>query len=134
MRTTKIEATSVLCVQQARSRLLLLSHYDSSALNCEIVGSANHTVVHYGIIASGNQVVKDAAVRDRLRDEFNALYAEMEAAGLMNDFPCLVIQGICDYADLHRNDMWHPYAASSMQDFTLLGSASHRLRSFVSRR
>lgn len=29
-------------------------------------------VVHYGIIASGNQVTKDATVRDRLRDEFDA--------------------------------------------------------------
>ncbi|KIX01149.1 uncharacterized protein Z518_08874 [Rhinocladiella mackenziei CBS 650.93] len=71
----------------------------------------NKPVVHYGIIASGNQVVKDAAVRDRLRDEFNAFCVEMEAAGLMNAFPCLVIRGICDYADLHKNDAWHPYAA-----------------------
>lgn len=71
----------------------------------------NNPVVHYGVIASGTQVVKDAAVRDRLRDEFNALCVEMEAAGLMNEFPCLVIRGICDYADLHKNDGWHPYAA-----------------------
>ena len=47
----------------------------------------NKPVVHYGVIASGNQVVKDAAVRDRLRDEFDALCVEMEAAGLMNEFP-----------------------------------------------
>lgn len=36
----------------------------------------------------------------------------MEAAGLMNDFPCLVIRGICDYADSHKNDKWQPYAAA----------------------
>jgi nucleoside phosphorylase len=71
----------------------------------------NHPAVHYGVIASANQVVKDAAVRDRLRDEFNALCVEMEAAGLMNEFPCLVIRGICDYADSHKNDAWHAYAA-----------------------
>jgi nucleoside phosphorylase len=91
---------------------------ESPAANCE--GShtkrkqrkSNKPVVHYGGIASGNQVVKDAAVRDRLRDEFNAFCVEMEAAGgLMNGFPCLVIRGICDYADLHKNDAWHPYAA-----------------------
>ena len=35
----------------------------------------------------------------------------MEAAGLMNDFPCLVIQGICDYADSHKNKKWQSYAA-----------------------
>ena len=71
----------------------------------------NDPVIHYGVIASGNQVVKNAAVRDRLRDEFDAFCVEMEAAGLMNEFPCLVIRGICDYADLHKNDAWHPYAA-----------------------
>jgi nucleoside phosphorylase len=35
----------------------------------------------------------------------------MEAAGLMNDFPCIVIRGICDYADSHKNDTWQKYAA-----------------------
>lgn len=37
----------------------------------------------------------------------------MEAAGLMNSFPCLVIRGICDYADSHKNDRWQRYAAST---------------------
>jgi nucleoside phosphorylase len=36
----------------------------------------------------------------------------MEAAGLMNDFPCLVIRGICDYADSHKNKEWQGYAAA----------------------
>lgn len=35
----------------------------------------------------------------------------MEAAGLMNDLPCLVIRGISDYCDSHENDDWHKYAA-----------------------
>ncbi|KAF3182219.1 hypothetical protein TWF225_004380 [Orbilia oligospora] len=35
----------------------------------------------------------------------------MEAAGLMDDFPCIVIPGICDYADERKNDGWHEYAA-----------------------
>ncbi|THC90327.1 hypothetical protein EYZ11_010206 [Aspergillus tanneri] len=35
----------------------------------------------------------------------------MEAAGLMQDFPCLVIRGICDYADSHKNKKWQGYAA-----------------------
>lgn len=37
---------------------------------------------------------------------------EMEAVGLMNDFKCLVIRGICDYADSHKNKLWQPYAAA----------------------
>lgn len=29
----------------------------------------------------------------------------------MDSFPCLVIRGICDYADSHKNKIWQPYAA-----------------------
>ncbi|OCK86704.1 purine and uridine phosphorylase, partial [Cenococcum geophilum 1.58] len=67
--------------------------------------------IHYGTIASGNQVIKDAETRDRLGEE--CLCFEMEAAGLMNDFPCLVIRGICDYADSHKNKRWQNYAAAT---------------------
>ncbi|KAK1468711.1 hypothetical protein CMEL01_00478 [Colletotrichum melonis] len=69
--------------------------------------------IHYGIIASGNSVVKDSISRDQILQqlETGCLCFEMEAAGLMNDFPCLVIRGICDYADSHKNDRWQNYAA-----------------------
>ncbi len=70
--------------------------------------------IHYGTIASGNQVMKDGASRDRHSRELdNVLCFEMEAAGLMDNFPCLVIRGISDYADSHKNDRWQPYAAAT---------------------
>lgn len=71
-------------------------------------------LVHYGLIASGNQVIKDAAFRDKVNKGLggNVLCLEMEAAGLMNDFPCIVIRGICDYADSHKNKDWQEYAAA----------------------
>ena len=69
--------------------------------------------IHYGTIASGNQVVKDSVTRDYWRDEEGVLCFEMEAAGLMDSFPCLVIRGICGYADSHMNMRWQPYAAAS---------------------
>ena len=70
--------------------------------------------VHYGLIASGNRVVKDAIFRDEINKKLggNVLCFEMEAAGLMNDFPCLVIRGICDYADSHKNKDWQEHAAA----------------------
>jgi hypothetical protein len=37
----------------------------------------------------------------------------MEAAGLMESFPCLVIRGICDYSDSHKNKQWQEYAAAT---------------------
>lgn len=70
--------------------------------------------VQFGLIASGNQVIKDASVRDRLNERLggNVLCVEMEAAGLMNDFPCIVVRGICDYADSRKNKEWQEYAAA----------------------
>ncbi|KAK6218463.1 pfs domain-containing protein [Colletotrichum tabaci] len=68
-------------------------------------------VIHYGLIASANQVMKDARKRDALAAEKNVLCFEMEAAGLMNHFPCLIIRGICDYSDSHKNKQWQGYAA-----------------------
>ena len=67
--------------------------------------------VHYGLVASADQLMKDAKVRDRLVQEQNVLCFEMEAAGLVNHFPCLVIRGICDYSDSHKNKEWQGYAA-----------------------
>ena len=71
-------------------------------------------VIHYGTIASGNRVMRDAAERDKVSLGFGGVLCfEMEAAGLMNNFPCLVIRGICDYADSHKNKKWQAYAAGT---------------------
>ncbi|KAI9713153.1 MAG: hypothetical protein M1820_001138 [Bogoriella megaspora] len=73
-------------------------------------------IIHYGIIASGNQVIKDAGVRDTLSIGLGGVLCfEMEAAGLMNNDRCkfMVIRGICDYADSHKNKKWQPYAAAA---------------------
>ena len=67
--------------------------------------------IHHGTIASGNQVMKDASFRDRLANEKDVLGFEMEAAGLVNHFPCLIVRGICDYSDSHKNKAWQGYAA-----------------------
>lgn len=70
--------------------------------------------IHYGLIASGNQVIKDGRTRDKINTTLNGevLCVEMEAAGLMNNFPCIVIRGICDYADSRKNKHWQEYAAA----------------------
>ncbi|KAK1837689.1 NB-ARC and TPR domain protein, partial [Colletotrichum chrysophilum] len=69
-------------------------------------------VVHRGNIASGELVVKDALLRDTLAQQDGLLCFEMEAAGAIADFPCLVVRGISDYCDSHKNDVWHGYAAA----------------------
>jgi nucleoside phosphorylase len=78
----------------------------------------DNPIIHYGLIASANQLMKDALVRDTLAAEKNVLCFEMEAAGLMNHFPCLVIRGICDYSDSHKNKEWQGYAAMMAAAYT----------------
>ncbi|KAF3159861.1 hypothetical protein TWF106_001393 [Orbilia oligospora] len=68
-------------------------------------------MIHHGTIASSDTLMKDAFERDRCARELGVLCFEMEAAGLMNNLPCLVVRGICDYSDSHKNDDWHNYAA-----------------------
>ena len=67
--------------------------------------------VHHGTIASGNQVMRHGGTREKLRQQLEVLCFEMEAAGFMNELPCLVIRGICDYSDTHKFKSWQGYAA-----------------------
>ena len=67
--------------------------------------------IHYGLIASGDQVMKDPRKRDTLAQQHGILCFEMEAAGLMDELPTLVIRGICDYCDSHKQKDWQGYAA-----------------------
>lgn len=85
---------------------------DSNQVERRPARSDSDPVIHYGLIASGNQVVKDGVKRDQLRKELDVICFEMEAAGLMDNFPCLVIRGICAYADSHNNKRWQRYAAA----------------------
>jgi nucleoside phosphorylase len=73
----------------------------------------SYIVVHRGTIASGELVVKDAELRDNLAKAYGLLCFEMEATGALTDFPCIVIRGISDYCDSHKNDQWHGYAAAA---------------------
>jgi nucleoside phosphorylase len=67
--------------------------------------------IHYEAIASSNQVMKHGLTRDKIAQELQVACFEMEAAGLMN-FPYLIIRGICDYSDSHKNKHWQEYAAA----------------------
>jgi nucleoside phosphorylase len=90
------------CMQCARSRMV----QRAARQNCR-------PSLHYGNIASGNEVIKDGCTRDQIAQQEDVICFEMEAAGLMGSFPCVVIRGICDYADSHQNKQWQPYAAAT---------------------
>jgi len=79
----------------------------------EDANDERYVVVHRGTIASGELVVKNGTLRDELAKQHGVLCFEMEAAGALADFPCIVIRGISDYCDSHKNDQWHGYAAAA---------------------
>lgn len=81
------------------------------ALRPERSEEQDSPAIHYGTIASANQRIKDANLRDKLSAERDVLCFEMAAGGLMRNFPCLVIRGICNYSDTHKSKAWQGYAA-----------------------
>jgi len=75
--------------------------------------TAQEPVIHYGLIASGDAVMKSGEDRDAIAAKENVIAFEMEGAGVWDNFPCVVIKGVCDYADSHKNKGWQNYAAAT---------------------
>jgi hypothetical protein len=69
--------------------------------------------VHFGNIASSNQLQISAVERNRVQREHDVICFKMEAAGVMDEYPCVVVRGICDYADSHKKKGWQNYAAAT---------------------
>jgi hypothetical protein len=57
--------------------------------------------------------------RDRISEKLDGVLCfEMQAAGLMNTFPCLTICGTCNYLVSHKNGNWQAYAAAVAIGYT----------------
>jgi hypothetical protein len=112
--------------------LLFEANYDhaggSDCTNCDKAREikrklckANGPIIHYGTMASANQLMRDSKKRDSYNKDYDSriLCFEMEAAGLMNSTPCLVIRGISDYANSHKREdhVWHGYATAAAAAF-----------------
>lgn len=69
--------------------------------------------VHFGLVASGDTVMKSCEDRDRITRQKGIVAFEMEGAGVWDSFPCVVIKGACDYADSHKSQGWQRYAAAT---------------------
>lgn len=69
--------------------------------------------VHIGTIASANTVMKSGEHRDKLVEMENVIGFEMEGAGVWDNLPCIIVKGVCDYADSHKNKKWQDYAAAT---------------------
>ncbi|THX00713.1 purine and uridine phosphorylase [Aureobasidium pullulans] len=101
-------------------------------------------LVHIGIVGSADTVMKSGEHRDHIAQRDNIIAFEMEGAGVWDNLPCVIIKGVCDYADSHKNKRWQGYAAataasaaksfldywSPKQCFIELGRTSHGKRSY----
>jgi hypothetical protein len=121
MVSTKMSLGSIIIMQQESSSPKTYDNY-TVAVICALSFEMN--AIRYvldrehprlpakqGLVASGDLVVKSATKRDLAVLVFgDILCFEMEAAGIATEFSCIVIRGVSDYADSHKNDAWHHYA------------------------
>lgn len=79
--------------------------------------------VHHGIVASGDKLVKDEALRNELAEIYGACAIEMEAVGVaastaLGTVPWFMVRGIVDYCDDRKSDHWHSYASIAAAAYT----------------
>ncbi|KAF2225807.1 hypothetical protein BDZ85DRAFT_258120 [Elsinoe ampelina] len=75
-------------------------------------GTPVSPTVHFGLVGSGNVVMKSGVHRDAIARNGPLIALEMEAAGIWDTFnSCLVVKAVCDYADSHKHKSWQKYAA-----------------------
>ncbi|KAK3946524.1 nucleoside phosphorylase domain-containing protein, partial [Pseudoneurospora amorphoporcata] len=68
--------------------------------------------VHIGRMGSRNSVVRSTQHRNVLAAE-GVIGIEMEGAGVWDELPCIVVKGVCDYADSHKSKIWQDYTAAT---------------------
>lgn len=56
--------------------------------------------------------MKSAQRRNELVKLHNALAIEMEGPGVWSSVPTMVVKGVVDYADSHKNKVWRLYSAA----------------------
>ncbi|KAK6355999.1 hypothetical protein TWF718_000372 [Orbilia javanica] len=100
------EAANMSCKQlRCDERELVLRNRSSQSSN---------PTIYFGLFASGDTVMKSGEDRDSISIRDGAVAFEMEGAGVWEHFPnSLVIKGVCDYADSHKNKRWQGYAAAT---------------------
>ncbi|KAF4448411.1 phosphorylase superfamily protein [Fusarium austroafricanum] len=79
----------------------------------EVTNTAYNPAIFVGVVGSGDAVMKSGGDRDKIAAEHEIIAFETEGAGLWDELPCIVVKGVCDYADSHKNKTWQPYAAAT---------------------
>ncbi|KAL5000016.1 purine and uridine phosphorylase [Aspergillus recurvatus] len=77
------------------------------------VSGSNQPFIYIGPVASADTVMKSGQHRDEIARREKVIGFEMEGAGVWDNVPCIIIKGVCDYADSHKNKLWQAYAAAT---------------------
>ncbi|KAL4781260.1 hypothetical protein BJX76DRAFT_360039, partial [Aspergillus varians] len=89
-------------------------HCDSGQqIRCREISEALRTSIYIGSVASGDTVMKSGQHRDEIAKREKVIGFDMEGAGVWDNVPCIIIKGVCDYADSHKSKLWQPYAAAT---------------------
>ncbi|KAH8704079.1 hypothetical protein BGW36DRAFT_355458 [Talaromyces proteolyticus] len=104
------EARSLTCQQLGCQKRLLVPR---KRLHEASKGCPPRPKIHFGFVGSGDTIMKSGQHRDETAARHNIIAYEMEASGIWDNLPSLVIKGVCDYADSHKNKYWQHYAAAT---------------------
>ncbi|KPM45173.1 hypothetical protein AK830_g1380 [Neonectria ditissima] len=77
------------------------------------IAKAQAPCVFVGRFGSGDIVLKSGVERDTLARRHGILAFEMEGAGAWDEIPCIIVKGVSDYADSHKNKLWQDFAAAT---------------------
>ncbi|RAL03287.1 uncharacterized protein BO80DRAFT_423218 [Aspergillus ibericus CBS 121593] len=72
--------------------------------------------IHFGVIASGDELLTTGEARDSIVLKESVIGFDMEGTslGVWAAFPfCIVIKGVCNYADGHYTERWRNYAVAT---------------------
>lgn len=70
-------------------------------------------LIHLGLLGSSDVMMQSGKHRDGIARREGILGFEMEAAGIWDSFPCVVIKGVSNYGDSHKSKVWKRYAAAT---------------------
>ncbi|KAK4457969.1 nucleoside phosphorylase domain-containing protein [Cladorrhinum samala] len=104
------KAQCELSALEIRKRLEVKKSYES----CHQNEKAQAPAIFVGTIGSGNNVIRSGVDRDEIARRHSGILAfEMESFGVWNSIPCIMVKGVCDYADSHKNKDWQHFAAAT---------------------
>ncbi|KAL4870770.1 hypothetical protein BDV12DRAFT_43863 [Aspergillus spectabilis] len=106
---------------------------ETAQLDCNSIGRGSNCVIrsrssgisgptfHIGTIASADTVIKSGGHRESLAARSSVIEFEMGGTGIWNNVLCLIIKGVCDYADSHKDKVWQPLVLQAPEPFSSVG-------------